>query len=190
MARQQISRRGALKAAFAATAGLAAPALVNGARAQSKNELVFVGFGGAYQEGQAKALFEPFEKETGIKIVQTTGVEIAIVGRQRLQWKRPKMVGAVLAAWMNQHGNTLIRTQRIIARGAAKGFRPAGCLQAWQADPDGGCAASKCTRMRTTSALTSLRVVSSPRLQFAAALAKASSAPAIAFSTSSRPSIL
>jgi putative spermidine/putrescine transport system substrate-binding protein len=77
MVRQLISRRGALKVALGATAGLAAPAIVGSARAQSKNELVFVGFGGAYQEGQAKALFEPFEKETGIKIVQTTGVEIA-----------------------------------------------------------------------------------------------------------------
>src|SRR5262245_37430123 len=77
MVRQRISRRGALRVALGATAGLAAPALVGSARAQSKNELVFVGFGGAYQEGQAKALFEPFEKETGIKIVQTTGVEIA-----------------------------------------------------------------------------------------------------------------
>ena len=47
------------------------------ARASSKNELVFVGFGGSYQDGQTKALFEPFEKETGIKVVQTTGVDIA-----------------------------------------------------------------------------------------------------------------
>ena len=53
-----ISRRSALKSALVTTAGLAAPALVGGARAQGRNELVFVGFGGAYQEGQAKALFE------------------------------------------------------------------------------------------------------------------------------------
>jgi putative spermidine/putrescine transport system substrate-binding protein len=77
MATRLISRRSALKSALMTTAGLAAPALVGGTRAQGKNELVFVGFGGAYQEGQAKALFEPFEKETGVKIVQTTGVEIA-----------------------------------------------------------------------------------------------------------------
>ena len=77
MATRLISRRSALKSALMATAGLATPALVGSPRAQGKNELVFVGFGGAYQDGQAKALFEPFEKETGVKIVQTTGVEIA-----------------------------------------------------------------------------------------------------------------
>ena len=50
--------------------------ITTGARGQT-NELVFVGFGGSYQEGQTKALFEPFEKETGIKVVQTTGVDLA-----------------------------------------------------------------------------------------------------------------
>jgi putative spermidine/putrescine transport system substrate-binding protein len=46
-------------------------------RARAADQLVFAGFGGAYQTGQQKALFEPFEKETGIKIVQTTGVDLA-----------------------------------------------------------------------------------------------------------------
>ena len=53
-----------------AAAGAAAwrgAADASGAR-RRKNELVFVGFGGSYQEGQTKALFEPFEKETGIKM--------------------------------------------------------------------------------------------------------------------------
>src|SRR5262245_7219543 len=70
------TRRQFLKSA--AAAGLATVAFphVRTARA-AKNELVFVGFGGSYQEGQTKALFEPFEKETGIKVVQTTGVDIA-----------------------------------------------------------------------------------------------------------------
>src|SRR5262245_8648862 len=90
MSTRLISRRAALKSALVATAGLATPALVGGSRAQGKNELVFVGFGGADQEGQAKALFEPFEKETGIKIVQTTGVEIAKLKAQveskNLEW--------------------------------------------------------------------------------------------------------
>src|SRR5215468_2426039 len=77
MATRLLSRRTALKSALVTTAGLAAPALVGGTRAQGKKELVFVGFGGSYQDGQTKALFEPFEKETGIKVVQTTGVDLA-----------------------------------------------------------------------------------------------------------------
>jgi Bacterial extracellular solute-binding protein len=56
---------------------LAVPNVITRARAQAKNELVFVGFGGSYQDGQTKAFFEPFEKETGIKVIQTTGVDIA-----------------------------------------------------------------------------------------------------------------
>ena len=32
---------------------------------------------GAYQDAQTKAYFEPFEKDTGIKIIQTSGVELA-----------------------------------------------------------------------------------------------------------------
>ena len=77
MGKRGVSRRSLLQVAAGAAAGLVAPAIIGSARAQGTKELVFVGFGGAYQEGQTKALFEPFEKETGIKIVQTTGVEIA-----------------------------------------------------------------------------------------------------------------
>ena len=62
---------------IATTAALAVPAILRSTRAAAANELVFVGFGGTYQEGQTKALFEPFEKETGIKVVQTTGVDLA-----------------------------------------------------------------------------------------------------------------
>ena len=78
MKRRGVTRRQLLKsAAGAAALGLGFPSVVARARAQSKNEIVFVGFGGTYQEGQTKALFEPFEKETGIKVTQTTGVDIA-----------------------------------------------------------------------------------------------------------------
>jgi putative spermidine/putrescine transport system substrate-binding protein len=74
----QISRRRFLgTAAAGALATAALPATATSARAQGKRELVFVGFGGSYQDGQTKALFEPFEKETGIKVVQTTGVDLA-----------------------------------------------------------------------------------------------------------------
>ncbi|MFC3677599.1 ABC transporter substrate-binding protein [Ferrovibrio xuzhouensis] len=60
---------------LAAAASFGAPFISSSARAAG--QLVFAGFGGAYQEGQTKALFEPFERETGIKIVQTTGVDLA-----------------------------------------------------------------------------------------------------------------
>ena len=63
--------------ATAAAASLAFPYVVTRSRAASKNELVFVGFGGTYQDGQTKAYFEPFERETGIKVIQTTGVDLA-----------------------------------------------------------------------------------------------------------------
>src|SRR5437867_13104505 len=71
----RISRRRFLGAA--AAGALATATLPSVGRAQGKKELVFVGFGGSYQDGQTKALFEPFEKETGIKVVQTTGVDLA-----------------------------------------------------------------------------------------------------------------
>ena len=71
------TRRRFLKSAAAAAVGtLSAPYLLRSAQAESK-ELVFVGFGGTYQDGQTKAYFEPFERETGIKVTQTSGVEIA-----------------------------------------------------------------------------------------------------------------
>jgi putative spermidine/putrescine transport system substrate-binding protein len=74
--RHSPDRRTILKGAAGTALALAAPAII-GRPARAAQELVFVGFGGAYQEGQTKAFFEPFERETGIKIVQTTGVELA-----------------------------------------------------------------------------------------------------------------
>jgi putative spermidine/putrescine transport system substrate-binding protein len=74
---QPITRRRFLATTAAGTAAVAMPSVITGAKAAGANELVFVGFGGSYQEGQAKAQFEPFEKETGIKVVQTTGVDLA-----------------------------------------------------------------------------------------------------------------
>lgn len=64
-----------LGAAGVAVAGF--PTVITQAKVAGANELVFCGFGGTYQDGQTKALFEPFEKETGIKVVQTTGVDLA-----------------------------------------------------------------------------------------------------------------
>lgn len=69
----KISRRIILKTAAVA---IAAPYVITQSRAASK-QLVFVGFGGSYQDGQTKAYIQPFEKETGIKVIQTTGVDLA-----------------------------------------------------------------------------------------------------------------
>jgi len=78
MGKTRITRRRFLgmTAAAAGAASVGFPHVITTAKGAA-NELVFVGFGGGYQEGQTKALFEPFEKETGIKIIQTTGVDIA-----------------------------------------------------------------------------------------------------------------
>src|SRR6266404_9194542 len=81
MGQTEISRRKFLKmtgltAAAAGAASVTFPHIITSTKGAA-NELVFVGFGGGYQEGQTKALFEPFEKETGIKVVQTTGVDLA-----------------------------------------------------------------------------------------------------------------
>lgn len=78
MTEMRTSRRRFLgTAAATGLATVAWPRVVTRARAASKNELVFVGFGGTYQDGQTRAYIEPFEKETGIKVIQTTGVDLA-----------------------------------------------------------------------------------------------------------------
>lgn len=75
--------------AAGSAAGLAFPGVIRRACAAG-NELVFVGFGGTYQEGQTKAYFEPFERETGVKVIQTTGVDLAKLKAQvqsrRVEW--------------------------------------------------------------------------------------------------------
>jgi putative spermidine/putrescine transport system substrate-binding protein len=75
--RTTITRRRFLATTASAAVATGVSARPTPSRAAGKNELVFVGFGGSYQDGQTKALFEPFEKETGIKVVQTTGVDLA-----------------------------------------------------------------------------------------------------------------
>lgn len=71
-----ITRRRIVALGAGGMAAAGSPAVIGRAKA-ADNELVFCGFGGTYQAGQTKALFEPFTKETGIKVVQTTGVDLA-----------------------------------------------------------------------------------------------------------------
>jgi putative spermidine/putrescine transport system substrate-binding protein len=42
--------------------------------AQQKGKIVYLGIGGATQEALRKAYFEPFQKETGIQVVEDTGL--------------------------------------------------------------------------------------------------------------------
>lgn len=64
-----------LLAAGAVMTGCAGEPTPPAAAAAPPTELVVVSYGGAFQEAQRKAFFEPFEKETGIKIkeAQWTG---------------------------------------------------------------------------------------------------------------------
>src|SRR5262249_57352757 len=59
------------------------------AAAQPK-ELVVCSWGGAYQEAQRKSMFEPFEKETGIKIVEASPTDYgklkAMVQSNNVEW--------------------------------------------------------------------------------------------------------
>ena len=52
----------------------------NPATAQQAGNIVYVGIGGPTQEALRKALFEPFQKETGIQVVEDTGL-----GAERVQ---------------------------------------------------------------------------------------------------------
>jgi putative spermidine/putrescine transport system substrate-binding protein len=78
----RISRRRFARLAAGALAGASAgPFVLRHARAQAK-ELVVCSWGGAYQKALRKAYFDPFEKETGIKVVDTSAPEVAKVKAQ------------------------------------------------------------------------------------------------------------
>src|SRR5687768_218257 len=58
-------------------ASAVALALSGRVSAQGANTVVVASTGGRFQDGQRKAIFEPFEKATGIKVVEATGPTIA-----------------------------------------------------------------------------------------------------------------
>lgn len=70
---RQVSRRQVLQGAGALA--VAAPFISN--RAMAADSIVFCGYGGSNQEFQSRAWIEPFEKETGVKVVQATGIDLA-----------------------------------------------------------------------------------------------------------------
>jgi putative spermidine/putrescine transport system substrate-binding protein len=59
------------KSALVATLGLAFGAgLIVSAGVRAEEQLVAVGWGGVWQDAYRTAVFEPFMKETGIKVVE------------------------------------------------------------------------------------------------------------------------
>lgn len=69
----ELSRRDVLRlmpGAAAATLGVAGWS--DRAAAQDKNSLIFIGWGGSTQDYQREAFLKPFEKTTGIKVIETT----------------------------------------------------------------------------------------------------------------------
>ncbi len=76
------SRRQFLARTAAGLAGAATgPFVLRHGRAAGK-ELVVCSWGGAYQKALRKAYFDPFEKETGIKVIDTSAPEVAKVKAQ------------------------------------------------------------------------------------------------------------
>lgn len=70
--RKTITRRRVLKAAGAAGAiALAAPSIIRLAHAAS-DQLIISSWGGTFQDALRKTFFEPFTKETGIKVIELT----------------------------------------------------------------------------------------------------------------------
>ena len=86
MTRRYVLKMGVLTAASAAVIEVRAPGLVH---AQSK-QLTVCSWGGAYQEAQRKTMFQPFEKETGIKIVEASPTDYgklkAMVQSGNVEW--------------------------------------------------------------------------------------------------------
>ncbi|EJJ26701.1 extracellular solute-binding protein [Rhizobium sp. CF142] len=78
-----ITRRRLL--ANVAAAGLAAPfinSVVRPANAQSKGVINYAGYGGSYGDALRETWFEPFEKETGIKVNLGPGASLALAKLQ------------------------------------------------------------------------------------------------------------
>lgn len=64
--------------------------------AQEKGHVVVASWGGSFQEDQRKAIFEPFEKETGIEVIEATGPSLAkvraMVESRNTEWDVSGMV--------------------------------------------------------------------------------------------------
>jgi len=69
----KLSRRSFL----AGTVGAGAVSAYGRRSAAQQESLVVASFGGSFQDNQRKAVFEPFQKATGIRLVEATGVTVA-----------------------------------------------------------------------------------------------------------------
>jgi putative spermidine/putrescine transport system substrate-binding protein len=79
----RISRRRFVTLAGSGVAGAAAgPFILRHARAASRKEVVVCSWGGTYQKALRKHYFDPFEKETGIKVIDTSAPEVAKIKAQ------------------------------------------------------------------------------------------------------------
>lgn len=110
------SRREFLAGGGAALAWLALGA--RGAHA-AKDQVVITGYGGNYQDAQRQAYFEPFARATGLKVIEVTGPEGAILKAQaergRVEWdvvcfSTRRLASAVEAGLMEKLDLRLIRT--------------------------------------------------------------------------------
>jgi len=81
MGKSRFSRRQFLKVTGAGLIGASLMPLANG-WADKKNEIIVCSWGGGYQKALRKAYYDPFEKETGIKVQDTSAPEVAKVKAQ------------------------------------------------------------------------------------------------------------
>ncbi len=84
MGKKKLTRREFLKdtAVVTAAAAVGPHIFVRKATAASNKKLVICSYGGSYQTSQRKAFFEPFQKATGIKVVEATGPDLAKIKAQ------------------------------------------------------------------------------------------------------------
>src|SRR5687767_10960799 len=83
MSDRRTSRRQFLTRTAAGVAGAASGPFILKKRARAATrELVVCSWGGAYQKALRQAYFDPFEKATGIKVIDTSAPEVARVKAQ------------------------------------------------------------------------------------------------------------
>ncbi|PYM39204.1 MAG: hypothetical protein DME12_19570 [Candidatus Rokuibacteriota bacterium] len=75
---QTVSRRDFLKTTAASLGGALAPRVfVPHLAHAARHQIVVCSWGGSYQDSQREAFFKPFEKETGIRVVDTSQPDVA-----------------------------------------------------------------------------------------------------------------
>jgi putative spermidine/putrescine transport system substrate-binding protein len=82
MSGTRLSRRRFVQRVGAGLTGAAVGVLVRPGAGAAAKELVVCSWGGAYQKALRKAYFDAFERETGIKVVDTSAPEVAKVKAQ------------------------------------------------------------------------------------------------------------